>query len=312
MRPTRDASGNYTGWDQNNELGGNIDPFNGRLAAAYAVAMSMDGSPMIYFEDLFNIGNTGKGFSHRPVRDDIVNLIWAHKMLAFKYTAYKVRWQAPDLLVIERSGQALIGVTDNWTDGQKQVVQTDFPPGSQLHDYSGANSNDVTVGGDSKVEIWVPPCNGTNRRRCYAVFGPAGVIGNPAGPERPTTQEWELSDDIGDSNPKSLGHGGALPAQSTAPRLAGHVFAAQGKPMTVNVYATDKSQNLVVTVSQKSNVVQKASGAGDLTVSYTPASTGWYGIRVANVAAQNPSQTVFVKAMYTAPQVVDTAKAGSP
>src|SRR5262249_16249832 len=102
------------------------------------------------------------------------------------------------------------------------------------------------------------------------------------------------------------------PAKSTAPRLAGHVYAAQGKPMTVTVYATDKSQSLVVTVSQKKKVMKNASGTGDLTLSYTPSATGWHGIGVANGTAQNPWQTVFVKATYTAPQVVDTAKAGSP
>src|SRR5205814_2905881 len=84
-----------------------------------------------------------------------------HKMLSFKYAAYKVRWQAPDLLVIERSKRAVIGVTDHWSQWQKATVQTDFAPGTQLHDYSGANQNDVTVGGNGAFDVWVPLCNGS-------------------------------------------------------------------------------------------------------------------------------------------------------
>ena len=46
---------------------------------------------MVYFEDLFDIGSTGIGFTHDPkkaselpVQGDIANLVWCHQKLAFK------------------------------------------------------------------------------------------------------------------------------------------------------------------------------------------------------------------------------------
>jgi alpha-amylase len=150
FRPTLSANGNYTGWDTANELGGHIDPFDPRIQAAYAVAIGVDGSPNIFFEDLFDIGSTGRRWTHHPdnptelpARDWLVNLIWCHQKLNFKDGAYRIRWQAPDLLIIERSAHAIIGVNDNWDTWQSATAQTDFGPNVQLHDYSGANGNDI-------------------------------------------------------------------------------------------------------------------------------------------------------------------------
>ena len=58
--------GNYTGWNTGSELAPHIDPFDPRLSAAYAAALALDGSPMLYFEDVFNVGNTGKRYCHSP------------------------------------------------------------------------------------------------------------------------------------------------------------------------------------------------------------------------------------------------------
>ena len=41
-------------------------------------------------------------------------------------------------------------------------MQTAFPDGTQLKDYSGANGTAVrTVYGGGRVDIDIPPCNGT-------------------------------------------------------------------------------------------------------------------------------------------------------
>jgi hypothetical protein len=53
--------------------------------------------------------------------------------------------------VIERGTKALIGITDNWTQWQNLTgVQTNWPDGTVLIDYSGANSNPTTVYGGGK------------------------------------------------------------------------------------------------------------------------------------------------------------------
>lgn len=323
FRPTKDASGNYTGWDSGNELGGgHIDPFDPRLAVAYAIAFAVDGSPQVFFEDLFNIGSTGKRYVHLPtsttdlpVRDEIANIIWCHQKLNFKKGTYKVRAQAQDLLIIERgyksgpeNSYAIIAANDNWNTWQSANIQTDFGPNRQLHDYSGANGNDIWTDANSRATIWVPPCDGSNLRRGYSIWGPAGVSGGFAPSTRTTTQEWEMADDLGDSHLSSLQQGGKLPAGSTAPRTAGKIFAESGKGITLNLYPTNTSQSLTVSLHNTSGTsVQTVSGAGNLALAYTPSATGFYTVKVNNSSAANAAQSVFVKATYTAPRTASTS-----
>lgn len=323
FRPIKDANGNYTGWDSGNELGGgHIDPFDARLAASYAIAFAVDGSPQVFFEDLFNVGSTSKRYSHLPtnvtdlpVRDDIANIIWCHQKLNFKKGAYKVRWQAADLLIIERgynagpeNSYAIIGVNDNWNTWQSATIQTDFGANRQLHDYSGANVSDIWTDATGKATIWVPPCDGSNTRRGYCIWGPAGVTGGFNPTQRSTTQEWEMANDLGDSHASSLQQGGALPASSTTLRNVGKIFAESGKTITVNVYPSNATPNLTVNLYNSGGTqVQTASGTGTLTLTYSPGSTGVYEIRVKNTSASNPAQNVFVKATYTAPKTASTS-----
>lgn len=320
FRPILNSAGNYIGWDSGNELGGgHIDPFDGRLEMAYAIAMSVDGSPQVFFEDLFNVGNTSKRFTHLPtsaadlpVRDGVANLIWCHQKLDFKAGAYKVRHQSQDNLIIERSGKAIIGINDSWSNWQGNWIPTDFAPGTRLHDYSGANSSDIWVNGSGWVQIWTPPCNGSNLRRGYTVWGPAGVSGGFSPAERNTVQEWEMADDLGDSHPSSLQQGGALPNSSIAKRTAGYIFSAGSKAITVNVYPAVGTQNVTVGLYSGGSAVQTVSGSGNLTLNYTPGSTGWYGVAIHNSSAANNGQNAWVKVDYTAPQSVNTSSYPAP
>ena len=309
FRPMLGATGNYIGWDSANELGGHVDPFDPRIQAAYAVAMAVDGSPNIFFEDLFDIGGTGRRWTHHPdnptelpARDWLVNLLWCYQKLNFKDGAYLVRLEATDLLIIERSAHAIIGVNDNLDTWQTATIQTAFGPNVQLRDYSGANGNDITTDGAGRATISVPPCNGSNARRGYCVWGPAGVSGGFSPANRSTTQEWEMADDLGDSHPNSLGQGGALPANSTAMRTAGKIFAANGKTVTINTYpqfSTNRYELLVFDNSgaQLTNVV----GVGNLTLTYAPPDSEYETIKVHYTEATNVSQKVWVKVNYTAP-----------
>ncbi|MBD2767300.1 T9SS type A sorting domain-containing protein [Hymenobacter sp. BT664] len=321
MRPTTDASGNYNGWNSGSELAPHIDPFDPRLSAVYAAALAMDGSPMLYFEDVFDVGGTGKRFSHSPksttdlpTRDDLVNLVWCHQNLHFKDGAYKVRYQAADHLVIERSTKAIIGINDSYSNWQNHTVSCDFPAGTVLKDYSGANGTaTVTVSGSQTVSINTPPCNGTaaGGRRGYSVWAPTTA---PTGYNRPalaTTQEWELANDLGDSDSRSLRQGGALPASSTAYRTAGCIYAAANKPVSYALYPTDATRSLTVAVlNSAGTVVSSQTGTGPLTGSYTPTAEGWYTLKARNASSANPAQSAFVKVTYTAPTVVTGAMAG--
>jgi alpha-amylase len=327
FRPKLDASGNYTGWNGGDELAAHIDPFDARLSAAYAVAFAVDGNPHIYFEDLFNLGGTGKRYTHTPTstsdlptRDDLVNLLWCHQHLGFKDGAYKVRGQQPDHLIIERSTKAIIGINDNFDTWQETYVDSDFAPGTVLKDYSGANgSYTYTVPADKRVRINTPPCNGTALlgRRGYSVWAPVGQDNVAYTPPRATqtSQEWEMADDLGDRNCQSLGQGGRLPDYSANRRLVGKIYVQAGQAVTYELYpeASGNRSNLTVGLYDlRGNTLSRASGAASAIGTYTPANTGWLALKVQNTSATYPGQRCYVKATYTAPAVVDTRNATAP
>jgi alpha-amylase len=315
FRPQLGSTGNYAGWNTSSELAPHIDPFDPRLAATYAAALAVDGSPQVFFEDLFNLGSTGKRWTHSPksttdlpVRSDLENLIWCHQNLRFKDGAYKVRFQAADHLVIERSTKAIIGINDNWNTWQRSTVSCDFAPGTVLKDYSGANGTaTVTVSSSQTVSINTPPCDGTaaGGRRGYSVWAPTNATTNFSRAGRATSQEWELADDLGDSHSSSLKQGGQLPAGSTATRTAGRIYSAASKSISYNLYPVDATRSLTVeVVNSGGTVVSSQTGTGTLGGTYTPVAEGWYTLRARNASASNPAQRCFVKATYTPPTVV--------
>lgn len=313
FRPIKDSIGNYIGWDTGHETGGHLEPYEPRIGAAYAIALSVDGNPSIFFEDLFNLGNTGKRFSHRPTSttdlpqfEDIATLIHLYKRLNFKGGAYKVPFKSPDHLIIERSGKALIGVNDSWDAWKGDWISTDFPAGTVLIDYTGSSgaTDRRTVTSDQRIQISTPPCNGTAKRRGYSVWAPEGIPDFKIFPKT-TTQEWEMADDLGDNHPKSLQQGGQIPASSTAFRTAGKIYVEAGKPFTVFMHPADSTNDLTLVVSSTCN--DSISGKGDLTKTITPTTSGWVTIKARNTIASNSGQKVWIKATYTAPQVLNTA-----
>lgn len=213
-RPVLDASGNYSkplgdasGWNVGSELGGNgghIDPREPRFYAAYATIFSMDGNPIVFFEDVFDIGTTGKRFSHLPssvsdlpVREDIVNIIEAHQKLQFKNGDYAVPTaltgaQAPyyakggsgDHIVFERKGKAIIGVTDRYAsavdNSNDEEVWVSVGDASwyntDLIDYSGAHGLTTThVYADGRVLIKTAPAGhniSSAKGHGYSIWAP--------------------------------------------------------------------------------------------------------------------------------------------
>lgn len=279
FRPILDRNGNYgaqgdlSRWDNGNELsGGHLDPREERLSGAYAIAFAVEGSPQVFFEDLFDVGTTGKRFSHQPTsetdlpaNDDLVNIIWCHRNLRFKDGAYKVRtaaaespiwpeWQNPqDLLVIERSQKAIIGVNHNHDTWRAVTIRTDFSTGTKLHDYSGANSGDITVPADQRITIWTPPAKGDGavKRKGYTIWGPAGLSGSQNTPMS-TTQTWEMANDLGDAHPNSLGQGGALAAADRNRHYVGQIQSPAGQAVAIRIvpgYEAKRYQFTVLAVA---------------------------------------------------------------
>jgi alpha-amylase len=313
FRPVPDVNGNYNTWDTGNELAAHIDPREPRIEAAYAVTFAVDGTPQIFFEDLFDIGTTGMRWSHEPdnaaelpARDFLTNQLWCYQNLNFKDGAYNVRWQTQDLLIIEREGKAIIAINDNYNTWQSATIQTAFGANVQLHDYSGANSNDIWTDASGQATIWVPPCDGSNIRRGYSIYGPANVSGGYEPTPRGTTQEWEMADDLGDSHVQSLGQGGQLPAFSTDQRFVGRVWSAAGTPVSIDIYPDDSGQSYTVDLyGYTGSHLATRTASGVSNISYTPASEHWLDIRIRNSDGNQSGQTVWVKVTYTGPQMIN-------
>jgi alpha-amylase len=320
FRPQLSAQGNYTGWNTGSELSPHIEPNDGRNSAAHAIALSLDGAPQIFFEDLFNIGYNGNRFGHQPndvsalpLDSDIENLLWCHQNLHFKDGAYFVRWQAPDALVIERGAKALIGITDNWTQWQNLVgLQTNWPDGTILFDYSGANSNTATVYGGGKVDISIPPCDGSANlgRRGYCVWAPVGIDTNYQRPAKNVIQEWEMNDDLGDRHQNSLQQGGKLPNNSLECRVVGRIYAKAGEEVQIEWYPSATNLALTLVLLDKDCIpIDSITQTGNGVFSFIPAVNGWYTIRLRNATATQLGQHCWVKAIYQAPAVVQTNEA---
>jgi len=218
------------------ELAPTIDPDDPRADLAYAVALAVDGSPMVYYEDLFvNRGQnrTRVEPQNHPTRNYVQQLVWCHQKLNFKDGAYKVRHQASDLLVIERSGKALIVVNDNGTQEKSAWVQTDFGANAELHNYTFSEQPPANIRTNDHgwVELKVPQME-------HQVWAPAGIQGGFSPAKRRTTQEFQLADDLGDSQPQSLGYGGHLVPREF--RTGGAVWVAAGTAVKIELYADNR------------------------------------------------------------------------
>lgn len=298
-------------WRQNgDELAPTIDPNNPRADVAYAAAFAVDGSPMVYYEDLFV--NYGPERWHadpktHPLRPYVVNLIWCHQKLNFKDGAYKVRYQGSgDLLVIERNGKALIGLNDHGADAQSAWAQTDFGPNVKLHDYSGSTSDELQTNSDGWVKVTVPAMS-------YSVWAPAGVTGGFAPATRRTTQEFQLDDDLGDSSPTSLGYGGRLVSGDW--RTAGAIWVAGGTKVNVWLYTDGDREAELAAMNpgpngEKSTQHGQHPNAGKATASqplelvFTAAGEGYHRL-AARLAANEQPAKAYLKVEYEAPATSD-------
>lgn len=329
------ANGSPKSWSSSSELAPNIDPREVRHTAAHAIMMAVDGHPTVFFEDLFDVGTTGKRYTHLPqsetdlpVRASIANLIRCHRKFDFKAGAYRVRSAessvffdgstAQDLIVFERSGKAIIAVTDNFSTNQAAWIDCDFAVGTVLKDYTG-NFPNVTVvtrpNGDpgGRVRVQAPKCSNTANttlNKGVAVYAPANLESFFNQPftvtNRTTTQEWEMADDLGDSNPKSLRQSGALPHQSKEVRNGGKVYSAAGKSITYKLFPSFNTQPIALLLTdQCGKVLDSITGTGALTKIYTPALEGWYQVKARNDRDTNRSQRVWINVTYTGPDSVD-------
>jgi alpha-amylase len=69
---------------------------------------------------------------------------------------------------------------------------------------------------------------------CYAVFGPSGISGGFSPALKRTTQEFQLDDDLGDSQISALGYGGKITSENF--RKAESIWVARNTTVRVSVF----------------------------------------------------------------------------
>ncbi|MBK8818478.1 MAG: hypothetical protein IPN49_05065 [Saprospiraceae bacterium] len=365
-RPIVNTQGNITGWNTGQELSPHVDPREPRLASAYAVMHAMDGNPQSFFEDVFNVANTSQRFSHipsnisqLPQHTDLANIIKLHGALTFKAGDYKVPssqasfWNVvtsstnnQDIIVIERSQNAIICATDNWATDQDCWIDTDFAIGTVLKDYSGGISTTTTVlgpqpgGSANRVNV---KCRAVGypsftystsysdhgvHYHGYAVWAPVGrqnEVDNYSRGPITTTQEWEMEDDLGDSHCESLVQGGRLPANSCSYRIVGKIFSKSGSSVNYDFIedaletGVDNCLEFYYLTGEK---LHCQCGTGTFSGSFTNDSTGWIIAKIrhnpgngcdqtlicggASDCTGMPSQKANVKLTYQAPATVNS------
>lgn len=356
-RPCLDANGNIIGWkdgtncdpsclDQgncpNDELSQHVDIREPRLGAAYAIITAMDGNPQVFFEDLFNVTNTSKRWTHiptnltdLPANSDIANIMLTHGALDFKGGVYKVRsgesghWNVvtgsnndDDHLIIERSGKAIIAATDAWDTDQESWIDTDFPPGTVLVDYSGGITTNSVVQGDQRANIKTRAVGYPDftysttyadhgaHYHGYSIWAPQGIDpGAFSHPAVPTTQEWEMDNDLGDSHCQSLRQGGRTPGNSLNPRTVGKIFVAADSTVSFTLYTGSPGTSLTVGFYDlNGNLLHESNTASDSLVgSFVNPVTRWVVMKVRNTANNTAGQKCWLKVTYSAPAVVNTS-----
>jgi alpha-amylase len=121
----------------------------------------------------------------------------------------------------------------------------------------------VTTDSDGRVTISVP-------KMSYGVFGPAGISGgfNPA--LKRTIQEFQLDDDLGDSQTSALGYGGKITSENF--RKAGSIWVARNTVVRVSVF-TDGGRHVDLRVHKPNENGAKSTSSGNKAATGTSSNT---------------------------------------
>ncbi len=282
------------------KLGPAIDPDNPRAKIAYAVAITVDGSPQFFYDDLFQnfppqrFNTTVDAIPTRPY---IENLVWCHQKLAFKSGDYFVRYQdSQQLLILERGARAIVAINNDGSAWHDAWISTAFFPNTQLHDYSGSRPDDIWTNQDGWVQIAVPPLS-------YSVWGPAGITGGFSPTPLRTVQQFEMADDLGDNDPATPQYGGqAIP---NTYRTAGAIWPAAGSQVNLFVYSDAPQQVDLQALIPATAPVLQTSGLSapsiPLTGSFTVAQEGRHILQARLPTAGATPARLYLKVDYIGP-----------
>jgi len=157
---------------------------------------------------------------------------------------------------------------DVWNTQWKQVrVATAFPPGTQLHDYTGHNQNDVWVEADGHVTLYVPPGADGKGYNAWSRTGLGGEL--PIHP-RSTRQVFfgDVDLDIG--------------PLTTATNLVSRVWCAENTDLHLMLYvkkAPDGANATLAVTDPAGNIKQETiSLSSSESMKVAVSKTGWHSL----------------------------------
>jgi alpha-amylase len=142
------------------------EPIIGSKLLAYAYILTSEGYPAVYHKDYAQDRGC---YGLKPLID---NLVWIHEHLANGTTL--TRFADDRVIVLERQGfpGLLTAISNDPLNRRSVTCQTSFPPGTQLHDYTGRHG-DVWTDGQGRGSF-VVPSNAFGGGQSYLCFSRGG------------------------------------------------------------------------------------------------------------------------------------------
>ncbi len=241
----------------------NIQPSDKPLA--YAYILTSEGLPCVFYKDYSKdngcLGNTLQGA--------IINLMWIHQNIAQGPTIQ--RWKDAGVFAFERLGgpHLLVGLNKDKQGSRTIHVDTNFPPNSILHDYTG-HATDVRTDANASVTLNLPRNLDGLGYVCYSI---AGIPGAGAVVPSTTVQVFEGAEDLD-----------IKPAESGVSVQVFRIWAESGKQvsavLTFDATGWEPATTLILSaVGPAGEVLASktflADRSGDK-LSFIPGAQGWY------------------------------------
>ena len=260
------------------------------LLLAYAFILTSEGYPAVYHKDYAQERGC---YGLKPWID---NLVWIHEHLANGTTL--TRWADDKVIVTERQGWPglLTAISSDTWNHRSIGCQTSFPPGTQLHDYTGRHG-DIWTDGQGRASFTVPS-NAFGSGQSYLCFSRTGQDNGPQLHGHPAQQNFFGAADL---DIAGLANGKAV----TLPRIYSAAHAAIQVGLAMDRSRWTDATTVTLEVSSGGGEVARhswnsSSGQG---FDFRAGATGWHTLQL--TATGLPKATPFeVDVHYTAPQTL--------
>jgi alpha-amylase len=280
--------------NHDSDRGGFGGPIVRNKILAYAYTLTSEGYPSVFYRDY------SKDPSCFGLKDSIDPLIQIHEQLAQGET--QQRWKDGGVFAFERmgGGHLLVGLNKDASSSRTIIVQTGFPPNTQLHELTG-HGGTVTTQSNSQVNIVIPKSVNGEGYVCYA----RPALLKPFSPTmRVTTQDYEGAADLD-----------IKPAVENERVQVCRIFVEADTQLQVRLsfnaaqWTSGTSIQLEIETPQGGNLLSKKfveADSNDASAGAKAPSKGFYTIFVTamNTPAGNKAPAYKVAASYTAPQIL--------